>query len=109
MNAVRYFGAAWDAPILDGATAVTTPVGQACYDCNKPVAAGDRGFLRPTVRKINGEWAGTIEPVHAECDLRTVMGHQVGVCPCTGYGHDRAAGRLVWQRVQQLKRGGAAG
>jgi hypothetical protein len=99
VSSVLYFGEPWDAPLVDDATAVATPVGQVCYACGEQVAAGDRGLIRQVVRMMDGSPAGSVEPVHAECDLRAAMGHQVGVCPCTGYGHDRVAGRLVWQRV----------
>lgn len=96
---VLFFGERWDAPVVDDATQVSTPVGQPCYVCDEAVVDGDRGFVRPTVRMVDGEPTAAAEPVHAECDLRMVMGHQVGVCPCNGYGSDRAAGRLVWERV----------
>jgi hypothetical protein len=82
-----YFGPRWDAPVVDHAQQVPTPVGLACYDCEEPVVEGDRGLLRGG------------RPVHAECDLRRVMGHQVGYCSCTGCPPTRESGRLVWAKV----------
>lgn len=100
----HFFGERWDAPAVDDATQVPTPVGQPCLaECGDVIAEGDRGFLRGVVRMVDGELVGSVEPVHAECDLRSVMGHQVGVCPCKGYGHDRAAARLVWERVGEMR------
>lgn len=92
-----FFGDRWDAPIVDDAVQVETPVGQICYECAEPIEDGDRGFIRATMREV-GKTMGC-EPVHAECDLRNVMGHTVGVCSCTGHYGSRADAKLVWQRV----------
>ncbi len=94
-----FFGERWDAGVVEGAVRVPTPVGEACLDCAEPVVDGDRGFVRAVGRMVGGELRPSVEPVHAECDLRSVLGHQVGVCPCTGYGRTRAAARLVWERA----------
>ena len=90
-----FFGERWDAPIVDNATQVPTPVGEHCYDCAEPIADGDRGFVRPMVLAANVVETGY---VHAECDLRGTCGHLVGLCRCTGYASDRATARLVWAR-----------
>jgi hypothetical protein len=102
-----FFGARWDAPVVDDAQQVTAPVGERCIACNEPIADGDRGLIRACVRMVDGEPVGSAEPVHMECDLRGVVGHQVGVCPCHGYGFDRAAGLLTLERVnaQRAERG----
>jgi hypothetical protein len=97
---ILFFGQRWDAPIVDDATPVDTPVGQCCYDCGEPVSDGDRGFIRAVPRLGgDGEPVGSAEPIHAECDLRSVMGHTLGLCRCTGYPSDRATARLVWEMV----------
>lgn len=98
-----FFGEPWDAPIVELATQVETPVGKVCYDCGEPVVKGDRGFVRAMGRLVDGEEVATVEAIHAECDLRGIMGHQVGVCPCTGYGSSRADAWLVWDRVEAMR------
>ena len=95
-----FFGERWDAPVVDDATRVPTPAGQQCYDCAEPIGNGDRGFLRGVTRMgDDGQPVGSVEPIHAECDLRGVMGHQVGICGCTGHEYGRQTARLVWERV----------
>jgi hypothetical protein len=70
---------------------VPTPVGKPCELCSEPVAAGDRGWMRPTIREDSGRRTVTVVPHHAECELLTVAGHLFGVCDCTGWaGHGRA-------------------
>ncbi len=104
MTYTVFFGERWDAPIVDHAMPAPTPVGQLCYDCGEPVEDGDRGFLRCVVRAgADGQTCGVVEPVHAECDLRSVLGHTVGICPCTGYERTRDAARLVWQQVGEQR------
>lgn len=104
MNSTLFFGPRWDAPIVDDAQPTPTPVGKPCYHCGEPVQAGDRGFLRAVVRMDeHGQPYGSTEPTHAECDLRGTVGHQVGVCHCTGYDDSRATAKLVWQRVGEQR------
>jgi hypothetical protein len=105
MSNVLYFGAQWDAPILGGATQVATPVGQSCLNCGELIEAGDRGLLRPylSAPQHDGRPEASVEPVHLECELRAIMGHEVGVCPCHGYGSSRLDARLVLQRVNVLR------
>lgn len=100
---VMFFGPRWDAPILNGALQVPTPVGQPCCGCGEPVCDGDRGLLRMVVRMQGDRPVGAVEPIHAECELRAVMGHHVGVCSCTGHEPTRATARLVWQRVGEIR------
>lgn len=97
-----FFGERWDAPIVDHARQVETPVGQPCLACTEAVEQGDRGLIRATIRSDgNDGWVSAAEPIHAECDLRGVLGHQYSICHCTGYDDSRATARLVWQRVGQ--------
>lgn len=68
--------------------------------CDEPIVEGDRGLMRVTFTLDDQQrWDATPAPVHAECEMRGVMGHVVGICSCTGYPADRATARLVWQRV----------
>lgn len=102
---ILFFGERWDAPIVDYAQPTATPVGQLCLDCCEPIEEGDRGFLRVAVRmRDDGQPYGSTEPIHAECDVRGVVGHQAGICHCTGYDSSRATAKLVWQRIGE-KRG----
>lgn len=93
---ILYFGDRWDSPYLDPepdrvVAQHTTPVGTPCYGCEEAIATGDRGLFRPVVRAKPGgkadEWIGELEPVHAECDLRAMLGspaHLRGQCRCVG-------------------------
>jgi hypothetical protein len=74
-----YFGERWDAPRVDDATQIETPIGQKCLYCTESIKDGDRGLLMP--------WADVdssgIAPVHMECDLRMGVGdvaHLEGQC-----------------------------
>lgn len=81
---VQFFGARWDAPMVDTAVDVPTTVGVPCLDCHEPIAAGDRGLLVPVMAGPGVEWAcrAVISPVHLECHLRSTMSHVYGQCGC---------------------------
>jgi len=100
-----YFGPWWDAPLLDRADQAPTPVGQPCLQCAEPIVEGDRGLIHITMRKVpGGPLEGRPEPIHAECNLIGVIGHQVGVCRCHGYDTStRAAAQLAWKRVGEWR------
>jgi len=99
-----FFGERWDAPIVDDARQIPTPVGATCYHCGETVVDGDRGLMRAVGRLVNDELVASGEPIHAECDLIGVSGHTMGVCHCTGCDTgSRAAARLVWERVGQAR------
>ena len=92
-----FFGERWDAPIVDDATQVPTPAGRRCYDCGEPIEGCDRGFVRATASQTpSGGMVAEAVYIHAECDLRGVVGHIAGFCSCTGYPPGRATARLVW-------------
>jgi hypothetical protein len=44
-----FFGDDWGAPILDYARSAPTPVGVACYLCDRPIQRGDQGFIRAVI------------------------------------------------------------
>jgi hypothetical protein len=74
-----FFGDRWDAPQVDDATQVNTPVGRQCLYCAEPVEQDDRGLLR--YYSLGTPPA----PVHMECDLRMSLGsvaHLEGRCSC---------------------------
>jgi len=87
------FGEPWDAPIVDEATWIDTPADATCYDCAEAVEPGDRGFARPLIR---ADGTAEIGYVHAECELRSIVGHDIGFCRHTGHQRNRATARLVW-------------
>lgn len=82
-----FFGERWDAPRVDDATQVPTPVGDPCLYCTEPIEADDRGVLMPYVDRVeDGVVVGGVAPVHMECDLRMGIGtaeHLRGDCACS--------------------------
>ncbi len=44
---------------------------------------------------------------HKECQALGIVGHDFGVCSCTGFGKDRAAALELWRRIQEANRAGA--
>lgn len=74
-----FFGTRYDAPIYEHATETDTPTGRPCYSCAEPIEAGDDGWVRAY---LHGDGRHTMEPIHRECDLLGVIGHNVGICPC---------------------------
>jgi hypothetical protein len=118
-----YFGEPWGVFALkkpDDARRVEAPIGDSCITCAEPIAEGDRGFVR-TLRKPSSAIGGMdgraaagfltvyeIVAVHAECEALTVVGHQFGVCACTGYDPtSRDSARLLWERLRGLAYGHA--
>jgi hypothetical protein len=102
-----HFGDPWDAPAWDGAIRVPTPTGEHCAICREMIIDGDRGWIRGTVREIDGQPKASTTPIHVECEALSVIGHMVGVCSCSGaddarFGSLRAASILAWQRLQAL-------
>jgi hypothetical protein len=82
-----YFGVPWDAPLLDDARQVPTPVGAVCLECVDPIEDGDRGLLMALMvaapgESINGSRGWNAGPVHLECHLRSTMSHVVRQCRC---------------------------
>lgn len=94
-----FFGDPWDAPAVDYASRADTPVGQTCLYCTEPIVEGDRGWYTALLS------GGVARPayVHVECEMLGTMGHTYDVCSCTGHGHDRAAARLLWERVGERR------
>lgn len=102
-----FFGPRWDAPIMEGATEVPTPVGEPCTYCAESIADGDRGFARP-VMSVGDDPGVRVSYVHAECELSGILGHDAGYCRCTGHEDTRATARLVWKRFFGDEPAGAA-
>jgi hypothetical protein len=92
---VIYFGPRWDAPMLDDAVRAKTPIGQPCLFCAEPIEGGDQGFMTIVVGTDDPE----PQPAHAECQALGIVGHDFGVCSCTGYDNNREAARELWRRM----------
>lgn len=84
----KFFGEPWDAPIIDGAICVSTPAGGSCIFCGERIEYGDRGFIL-----MDGSFS------HAECEMLGIIGHDYGVCGCTGFDASRGSARELWRRV----------
>lgn len=76
-----YFGPKWDAPATDNAPHTLTPVGMTCYLCERPIEAGDQGWMRYCIN----EDVAQHRPVHRGCEMGTTIGHTFGFCSCTGW------------------------
>lgn len=79
-----FFGPRWDAPRVDHATQVDTPVGEVCLHCEEPIEAGDRGLLTPALlpNVTDGGFGWVVRTIHLECDLRAVLSHTMRQCRC---------------------------
>jgi hypothetical protein len=90
---LRYFGAHWDVPMLEGAVRMDTPAGEDCGYCAEPIRLGDQGVLR-------GEAV-----LHRECDLRLVLGgvnHLKRRCGCYGGFDDEDPPDLTRRQAARL-------
>ena len=101
-----YFGEPWDAPLFDdgGAVQLPTPVGRPCLTCGEPVVEGDRGEIMPHLRVEGGRPVATVEPIHAECGLLDAVGHEYGICHCTGYDTSARSSALALLAVLDEQR-----
>jgi hypothetical protein len=106
-----WFGEPWPsaeepAPVCDDPTQrVSTPVGAECAFCTEQIEEGDRGTF---CGNIHGGW----DPVHAECQLREVLGgaghlaakpHAPGGCGDPDGGLSwRESALLVWEWVERM-------
>lgn len=92
-----YFGEPWDVPAVQYAGRCATPVGSPCLTCGERVVEGDRGWMMPV---LQGSDFPTVEAQHAECQLLGVVGHEYGVCTCTGYDTtSREAARVLLTKI----------
>jgi hypothetical protein len=61
-----------------------------CVLCAEPIDAGD----------VDYSWRSTGNPAHGACMALGIVGHDYGVCTCTGYDtQSRAAAIELWQRM----------
>ena len=101
-----YFGERWDAPAFDEAVRVDVPVGSVCLFCGETVEVEDSG----TFTAYASTSGSSIEAVHIECWLRSILGclsHLRHRCSCYGgvahEGHTRSDARAVmgWLQFNQ--------
>jgi len=128
---IHFFGEKWDIPRLDlephrRVVQQPTPVGRPCMYCQEPVVEGERGLFRTAEVKAdentdpallvpgNPEYAVAVLPVHAECDIREMLGgidHLERRCLCcTGVSADpypgtkRDEARACWDWWNEKRR-----
>jgi hypothetical protein len=105
------FGRPWDAPICDDAVRYPeVPTYADCLRCTERFTDGDSGVIMPHVGPVDArhvigvmgaDRGGTgyvLVGEHRECHMSGVLGHIVGVCPCTGFDPDARATALEVQR-----------
>lgn len=125
-----YFGKLWDSPRFDpdgGLRPIQkdTPLGQPCYECGVWISEGDRGEWAALVNQVTARgwpwlqrrkgwpwlqrrtgWQQELKPVHAECQLLGLIGHDYDVCSCTNDGgaeNRRAAALLLLERMNEKR------
>lgn len=95
------------APRLDpwlvemGVALVAVPAGWPCLHCGEPIAEGDTGFFRQCLlRNDTGGWAWKTRATHAQCEALGIIGHDFGVCSCTGFDTTaKASADELWRRL----------
>lgn len=101
----RYFGSPWDAPFIDDAVQVPTPVGEVCLTCDESVIEGEQGVVMPHIYlSEDGQTAARDTAQHRECMLLGVLGHLAGQCECfAGKGTPRERGRATVAWVEAMR------
>lgn len=106
------FGVGWiGTPVADESTFVDIPVGQHCVECDTPILEGESGSILPCMRMTFENFGEPPQhevshrPVHRECLLLTVFGHQYGVCRCTDFAgtDDRRRGALLLLQRMEMR------
>lgn len=71
---MNWFGKSWGAPICNDVEHVSTPVGERCHLCTKPITETDQGLLIPlSSGVVGGQYAvGRLLPWHIDCFLDSV-------------------------------------
>lgn len=75
--------------------------GRICALCSEEVKEGETATLIVVMKPDSTRQ----EAVHPECQALGIIGHDFGVCTCTGFQHDRAAAlelrrRLIEKRIR---------
>ena len=82
-----------------GAARANVPVGVPCARCSELIVEDDVGEMMPHV----DETCAVIRPIHRECLLLGIVGHEYGVCRCTDYAvasSVREAALELYRRVE---------
>lgn len=104
---MNFFGEPWPSGVCDDGVQAETPVGEPCLLCSEPIAQGDQGNWMGSVNFGSGS---SMEPVHRECSLRSVLGgiehltagpHAVGTCYLGSQLTHRQSSLLAWEWFQQ--------
>lgn len=107
---VTYCGPRFDAPIMEDAIQVATPIDEACMVCRGPIAEGDsalRGLVMTADNEAPTGLVAELRWTHAECYALGTVGHVFGVCRCTGYDTtSREAARVLWRRLGDARASG---
>jgi len=102
MSAGYVFGIPADAA-RDCEQIAPTPVDQRCMSCRTPIKDGDMGYIRPV---MTGPGAVKACPVHMGCEAVSIVGHEYGICTCTGWDTTtKAAGDELMRRLRQAAKG----
>jgi hypothetical protein len=77
---------------------VVNTVTDACIQCDEEIA--DEDLSAPTV-VIDADGVSSLRWLHAACQLLGTVGHEYGVCSCTGYDTSSwAAAQELWKRIE---------
>lgn len=71
------------------------PADGRCLTCKEPIAAGERVKDTVLITPVGARAARQ----HLECQALAIVGHQFGVCSCTGFEPTRASALELWRRM----------
>ncbi len=76
-----------------------------CLICAEPIADDAEPWMVVLITVVDGDGKGSAGHVHAECQALGMIGHEYGVCACTGWDTtSRAAALELWQRIKTGKK-----
>jgi hypothetical protein len=96
-----YFGQRWDSPMFDepGWVQVETPAGRTCGLCHEVIQEGDQGQYLAGVVSLGSRTGAVLNATHIQCLMLTTIGHQYGVCGCTGYQPGARARQVLIEKI----------
>ena len=74
---------------------MTTEQAGGCVGCEQPIVDGERSVATIVIRQDRTEQAR----MHPECLALPIVGHQFGVCSCTGFDTSRASALELHDRM----------
>ena len=93
----QFFGPPWNAPFIDSAVQVPTPMGEECATCGESIGDGDQGMIFPGVQRLL---------FHRGCFLLGVIGHIARQCECfegKGSLRERGLATIAWIDRQRME------